>query len=304
MTVSFKILSQDSLEKVKSFVKDQLPNAQAEDIDAIFDEIAENLDDGCEYAVSSAFGCLLLRIFDGEYIFPYPIALEDGASESLAVNELRRYAIKEEIPLVICDLPKEALGEILPMFRHLSVDAADPFGDYYTLRPTSELALADEIAEESSGSVSLTMLDDEDESDYARLCRDKETARYWGYDFRADMPDPEDAYFLRNAEEELERGVAVSLAIRVDDRLVGEAILYAFDLQGGAQCAVRILAEHRRRGYAKDALLLLERVALRLGLVRLYATVDPENTASLALFDMMFDESASDGKNRIFIRKL
>lgn len=304
MTVSFKVLTNDNFAQLKNELAGRLAGAAREDIDEIFDELYENLSDGLEYALSAHSGCLLIRIYDGEYLFPYPIALEDGASEAFAVNELRRYVIKEEIPLVICDLPREKIADIMPFFRHVSIDAADMEGDYYTMRPVSELSLVSEIPSEREGEIELTPLTAEDERDYAELCRDKESNRYWGYDFREDTPDADDAYFLETAESEFNRGVAVSLAVRYEGKFVGEAILYAFDLQGGAQCAVRIMKDYRRRGLAKTSLNLLSGVARQMGLLYMHATVDGENYPSDMMCSAFFDSRAIDGRNLIFTKEL
>ena len=304
MAVRFKIVDSSSAKMLKKELRLSLEGANGEDIDAVVDEICESEGDGCEYALSSAFGCLLVRIYDGEYSFPYPIALTEGGGEYFAIDQLRAYTVKEEIPLVISDIPRDALGEILPMFRHMSLDCTDPDGEYYTLRVSSELSLAGEVEGEAEGDVELSHLRPEDEGEYARLCRDAETNRYWGYDFREDTPDCEDAYFLESAENELARGVAVCFAVRCEGKFAGEGILYGFDLQGGVQSAVRILPEHRRKGLGALAFDLLSRVAQGMGLIRMYATVAEENTASNELCKKYFDEFCRDGENYLYTKYL
>ena len=300
MTVSFKLLNKENINELMKEVSEKLPEANSEDIQAVFDELEESISDSCEYAVSVSSGCLLLRIYDGEYLFPYPIALEDGANPKIALDDIRKYAVKEEIPLVICDLPREVLSSVISLFRHCSIDAADFEGEYYTLRPISELTLVDDIPTEKMDGLELSLLRKDDESDYARLCRDQDTNRYWGYDFREDVPDCEDSYFLEAAESETNRGVAVSFAVRSRGEFAGEAILYGFDLRGGAQCAIRILPEHRRKHLATDALELLSSIASQIGLLYLYATVDGDNDASLYLFHRTFHGSSIEGRNTVF----
>ena len=303
MFISFNPLTKENAAEIFARLGENL-GAAADEVNEILEEIIENLSDGCEYAVSSHSGCILLRIFDGEYVFPYPIAMTDEANPMLAADEIRRYTVKEEIPLVICDLPREALSEIIPLFRHVSIDAADLEGDYYTVRVLSELSLTEEISSESMENVELSLLIPEDEAEYARLCRDGEGNRYWGYDFSADAPDCEDSYFLEMAERELDRGVAISLAIRYNGIFVGEAILYYFDLKGGAQCALRILPEYRRKGIASNAISILEKIASQMGLIFLYATVDSDNEASCNLFNKSFDDFSMDGRNNVYVKYL
>lgn len=302
MYISFKVLTGENAPALLSELKEKL--GAREEIEEIFEELLDNLSDGCEYAVSSYSGCVLLRIYDGEYLFPYPISVSEEGNELLAIEEIRRYAVKEEIPLVICDLPREALSDIMQLFRHASIDAADIEGDYYTLRPISELSLTDEIPTEKAERLELTPLRPEDEVEYATLCRDTDTNRYWGYDFREDAPGCEDSYFLECAENEYQRGVAVSFAVRYEDRFIGEAILYSFDLRGGAQSAVRIIPECRRKGLATGALTLLSRIASEVGLVCMLATVDSENEASCRMCQSFFDSFSKDGKNNIYTKYL
>ncbi len=304
MTVSFEILTNENLPLLKRKVYKELPLALAEDIEEIFLELSENSEDGCEYALSWYSGCLLVRIYDGEYLFSYPISLEDGADEVEALNEIRRYAVKEEIPLVICDIPKEKLAAAISLFRHLSVDAADAEGDYYTARPVSELSLIGEIPYGNDGDIELSALRSEDVEKYAALCRDVETNRYWGYNYREDYPDADDEHFMKTANEELDRGVALALAVRYRGDFCGEVVLYSFDLQGAAQCAVRILPGFRRKGLAKAALEILSEIAAGMGLLYMSATVDKENIPSVKMCSAFFNTQIAEGKNIVFSRKL
>ncbi len=304
MTVSFKVVTAENLPQLYQMTADALPTASEEEMGEIFRELSDNLDDGCEYALSRYSGCLLIRIYDGEYLFSYPIALEDSASEADAIEEIRRYAVKEEIPLTFCDVPSEALSMLLPLFRHSSVDAADTEGEYFTVRIATELSLIDEIPFAEEGELSLCALRVEDKEKYANLCRDEETNRYWGYNYRQDYPDADDGLFLEIAENELKSGAALALAVRYRGEFCGEAILYSFDLRGGAQCAVRILPEYRRRGLALGALKLLSGIAEGMGLISISATVDSENIPSVNLFSALFDRQVKDGKNVVFITEL
>lgn len=304
MTVSFKVATEENLPQLYQMTMDAFPAASEEDVGEIFRQLSENSYDGCEYALSWHSGCLLIRIYDGEYLFPYPIALEDSANEARAIEEIRKYAVKEEIPLVFCDIPAEALSLLLPLFRHSSVDAADTEDEYFTVRIATELSLVEEIPFAEDSELCLCALKAADKEKYAALCRDEETNRYWGYDYRQDYPDADDGHFLQIAEEEFNRGVALALAVRYKDEFCGEALLYSFDLQGGAQCAVRILPEYRRRGLAIGALKLLSIIAEGMGLILMSATVDCENVPSVNMCSAFFDEQIKEGKNIVFVRKL
>ena len=129
---------------------------------------------------------------------------------------------------------------------------------------------------------------------------DKETNRFWGYDFAADYPNATGRDLIAIAKGEIRNTTALPLAIRMRGRFIGEAILYAFDLSGGCECALRIKAEKRGRGYGAIALSLLVRATRELGIERLYATVNENNISSVKLFTKSFMLYAKEGENLKF----
>lgn len=285
--IFFKILTEQSKDELLASVAEVMPSSDGEYVDEIASSLLE--DEECEYALSYSHGCLLIRIFDGEYQFAYPVAIDDGADELACVSELRAYAVKEEIPLVITDVPAESVGGVVAMFRHLNIDATDPDGECFTVRVMSEISLLDNIPSISAGDIVLDTIAEADDAAYAALSKDRETNAFWGYDYSADEPNPTDAYFRECAEGELGRGVALALAIRAEGNFVGEATLYAPDLTGGCDSAVRLLPEYRMRGYATMALEALKSLGARMSLLRLHASVDKKNAASLALCRKSFE---------------
>lgn len=293
--ISFKILTEESAEELFREISSAIPSTDEE---FLSENIEMMLDDESEYALSHCNGCLLIRIFDGEYSFAYPIAMVDDAEPMAAAREIRLYAIKEEIPLVFCDVPADELGILLPKFRHVNVDATDPDNECYTVRIMSEVAMLDEIPiVNGPAEVCLTPITEADDELYFALATDLDTNKYWGYDYREDEPNPEKAYFRENSSAEFSRGTAISLAVRVNGEFAGEATLYSFDLLGGCECAVRLLPALRGKGYATGALNLLKRLAKNIGLVYLMATVDKENIASQKMTSKCLDEiSRTDSK--------
>jgi RimJ/RimL family protein N-acetyltransferase len=264
-----------------------MPDSDVEYMCGIIDSLLE--DDECEYALSHSHGCLLVRVFDDRYSFIYPIAVCEEADERIAAELIRKYAVREEIPLVYTDVPREGLSNLISLFRHVNVDCADDCGESFTVRAVSEASLFDEMPEVKLDGVILNSLTEADDYDYARLCKDKDTNVFWGYDYESDEKNPADSYFREMAENEFLRGVAMSFAVRVDGIFAGEADLYAFDLIGGCQCGVRILPEYRGRGIASATLRALKEIAKEMGLLNLSATVDERNEISKKLFNNHFD---------------
>lgn len=300
--LSFTIINYENYTSVIELIAKRLEGADLEYMSEICLSLLQ--EPSAEYALALSEGCLAVRIFDGEYSFIYPTAICDRADECLAAYSIREYAVKEEIPLRFVDVPREELGRLLPLFRHATLDAQDSEGEYFGVGIISELSALGELDNLSEGEIALDMLKEEDDSDYARLCKDKETGAFWGYDYSADVQDPCDSYFRHMAENEFARGVALALAVRRNNVIVGEASLYGFDLVGGCQCAVRILPEYRGRGYAATVLRLLGRVGGDIGLLRLYATVDSRNDASRALCDGFFDEPIDLGEKLVYSKEM
>lgn len=293
--ISFIPLGNENLEELISLAEEALPGADSEEIrDAlcsfVFDE-----DEDAEAAVSFSGGCLLVRIFDtGRYIFVYPIAMEDRANEDEAIEDIRAYSVREEIPLVFSDIPREELTRLISHFRHANVDALDPDREVYRAEIKSECSLISEIPTLALDDISIGQIGEEDIPSMAALARDCELNKYWGYDYRADAPNAPDSYFYETALHERRLGTSLTLAIRREGKYIGEALLYAFDFSGSAEIGVRILREHQGRGYARQAIGGLISLAERLGLTSLSATVAQGNEVSLRLISSIFDKISED----------
>ena len=217
-----------------------------------------------------------------------------------ALSAVREYALKEEIPLVFFGVPKEELGGLLSNFLYADVTAEDKERTSYTVRVKSELDFLSEIPSAECLGVTLGEIEEADAAEYARLSRETVLSGLWGYDYREDTPDPEDSYFLSEARLDFERGAALSLAVRTEGSFIGEAVLYRFDLEGGAEIALRLLPEWRSRGLGSRALEALLSVAEDIGLSRLTAEVMLENAPSLALFSSFMDEVRRDSERVYF----
>jgi RimJ/RimL family protein N-acetyltransferase len=267
-------------------------------------EIMESYTDGAaDAAISGAFGCLLVRICDGgEYLFSYPYPLTESADESGAVEEVALYALREGLPLVFIDVPRESLPILLMGFRHADVDAEDECADTYRVTVKSECALIKKAPEVTYGEVTLRELRDGDKEAYARICLDAENNKYWGYDFRDDEPDADADYFMSVAKNERALGTAISFAVLSGGEFVGEAALYAFDCRGGAEMAIRILPEYQGRGLSGDILNALFEVCRRIGLIRLYAEVFAENKPSIAFCSRYMETISDEGGRVVFIK--
>ena len=295
--ISFKALTEENIEET---VKALSPT---EGLRGELFELAYSLDasiEDVEFALSFAHGCALVRIFDmGRYSFLYPFAMTDDADPSLALSDIAEYAMREEIRLVVDDVPKECISDFLS-FRHFDVDARDSEGESFRITVKTECELMDGLPEVTLGRVELTAITENDIREYSRLCRDNDVNKLWGYDYAEDVSDPEDSYFYETAMKELSAGISASMAIRHDGIFVGEAVLYAFDGRGGAEFATRLLPEWQGLGLGTESVRAICAAAAEIGLIRLSTKVMKENIASIGMLKKITDKQSDCGDAIIF----
>lgn len=254
-----------------------------DDVDEIVSSFMPSVADGCEIGFARVGETLLVRIFDdGEYIFIYPIALAMDADERKALDELRRYAVREEIPLLIYDLPEESVPTLEAMFRYTAITECE---DGLIAEVKSELKLLCESPFATDGEISLSPLTEEDIPRYADISKNESLNKYWGYDYREDMPKPDDEYFYKAAKRGFDDGVSLSLGVRFNGELIGEGCFWGFDFLGGAEIGFKILPKWQSRGFGGRTLELLIKLGDEMGLLNLYATVKKENLPSCKLLD-------------------
>ena len=292
--IKFEILSADGAEAFVQGAVDRFGFSEDE-LSEIVDSFLElALDEDIEVGLTVCHGCVLARIFDmGRYMFVYPIGMADDASEDMAIEEIREYAVREELPLVITDIPEECIGGLAVKFNHTVIDR-EAGGESFRLEARSECALLDgRWPSISFGGVTLSRCGEENTSLLARLNRDADVNKYWGYDVISDVGEISDEYFIECAEREFNMGTSVSLAVLAEvngsaDGYVGEAILYGFDLSGGAEFAVRILPEYQGRGLGSGATRALIELCSEIGISRLYGRADERNIPSVKMLDGHF----------------
>lgn len=261
--------------------------------------------DACEdfeFAFSFFDGALLVRVFDlGRYFFLFPTPLSETADIELAIEETVRYCILEELEPIFCGVTSEEIGIFLSIgYRHINVDADSPDSSEYRVSLKNELSFFDEVSDFTGERITLAMLSDSDAQAYEVLCADEKTNEFMGYSIREDYPDADETACLEIAAREFAYNSALTLAVRVGGQTVGDVALHNLDFKGGADVSVRILPEHRRKGYAKEALSLTLTLAEQIGLTRLYARVDNRNLPSLSLFEAEADYVDNQGDVTVF----
>lgn len=168
----------------------------------------------------------------------------------------------------------------------------------------SELDDWDAIPRLETERLVLDALTDEDKTAYNALCLDDERNRWWGYDYREDLKgELTEDYFLDVARHDFAHRLAVNFAIRLDGRLIGEAVLYNLDWRGGIELGCRIAAEYAGHGYGTEAFAAAAEWALyRLGLDRVVAKCYKENEASYRMLSSCMRRNGQDDTFYYFIK--
>jgi RimJ/RimL family protein N-acetyltransferase len=242
---------------------------------------------GASVSVGESGGCITLlvspRAESSFFSFPEPVS-EDSDLE-LMLDEIFELCLIMELPMNFCDVKREQLPILLQGVRHADIDGD---GENFNVRIRTECQLLEDAPEILAGRVYLGELVHAYGEDYKRLVTDKDHNRYSGEDVRFDMKDRPAEYFIDEARADLDRGIALTLAATVqseqgDNIFIGEGVLYRFDGFGECEAAVRILPEHRGKGYSKEILRGLIEIGRSLGLLSVVARVRRENERALRL---------------------
>jgi RimJ/RimL family protein N-acetyltransferase len=102
------------------------------------------------------------------------------------------------------------------------------------------------------------------------------------------------------AKRDFENKLAVNFAVRLDGKLIGEAVLYSFDYKGSAELGCRIDSKYAGLGYGKEAFAAVADWALyQVNLNRVVAKCFKENQAS---YKMLSSCMRKIGEDETFFR--
>ena len=149
-----------------------------------------------------------------------------------------------------------------------------------------------------SARLTLDALREEDIPAYNALVLDGERNRWWGYDDVAGLGGPvEERSFFEVAQKDFANHLAVNFAVRLEGKLIGEAVLYRFDGRGGAELGCRIDRACAGHGYGTEAFAAVAEWGLyHLGLYRVVAKCFRENTASYKMLSACMRRKGEDEK--------
>ena len=97
------------------------------------------------------------------------------------------------------------------------------------------------------------------------------------------------------ARRDFENRQAVNFAVRLDGKLIGEAVLYRFDCRGGAELGCRIDGAYAGNGYGTEAFTAVAEWALyKVHLTRVVAKCFKENHASYKMLSSCMRKNGED----------
>ncbi len=167
----------------------------------------------------------------------------------------------------------------------------------YRFEPKNELQkYQGTIPQLQTERLTLSALTEEDIPAYNALVLDNERNRWWGYDDVGGLGGPvEERSFFNVAKTDFENRMAVNFAVRLDGKLIGEAVLYRFDCRGSAELGCRIDAAYAGHGYGTEAFAAVADWGLyRLQLSQVVAKCFKENDASFRMLSSCMRKNGED----------
>ena len=167
----------------------------------------------------------------------------------------------------------------------------------YRFDPQNELLNhVQAIPELKTERLTLSALTEADIPAYNALVLDADRNRWWGYDDVGGLGGRvEERSFFDVAKRDFENRQAVNFAVRLDGKLIGEAVLYRFDCRGGAELGCRIDKAYAGNGYGTEAFAAVAEWGLyKIHLSRVVAKCYKENQASYKMLSACMRKKGED----------
>ena len=246
--------------------------------------------------------------FDGEKIIA--LSLAEKCGDTLIIHiEKALYSYEGVYPALVQTFAC-TFGEAGVRWINREDDAADrglrtsklqygpaKLAPKYRFEPQNELlAHIREIPELQTGRLTLSALTEADIPAYNALVLDSERNRWWGYDDVGGLGGPvSEKSFYDVARRDFEDRKTLNFAVRLNGKLIGEAVLYRFDYRGGAELGCRIAKEYAGNGYGTEAFTAAAEWGLYgIHLNRVVAKCFRENEASYKMLSSCMRRSGED----------
>ena len=241
------------------------------------------------YSYAQIPGSLLLcRKCRGRLVFELPLA-KKAADAERAYSEVGRYCVENELEIVWHTKNENEAAAVSERYVKSVVERTE---DGFEVTAKCELENLAAVPGVVTERLTLSAITESDEEDYRALVEDRKRNHFWGYD---DVEGAGGLSYFEVQRRDFEARRAVNFAVRLDGRMIGEAILYQFDCEGGASAGVRIAAGCSGSGYGREAFAALVGFGFdRLGLKRISAKCFRENAPSLGMLSSVMERISSD----------
>ena len=169
----------------------------------------------------------------------------------------------------------------------------------YSFEPQNELLRhVNAIPVLNTPRLTLSALAEKDIPAYNALILDTDRNRWWGYDDilgAGGMDAVNKRTFYEIAQRDFENRLAANFAVRLDGKLIGEAVLYNFDYRGSAELGCRIDRAYDGFGYGTEAFAAAAEWGLyQVHLNRIVAKCFKENRASYQMLSSCMRRCGED----------
>ena len=294
--ITFSVLDKSNAKKLASEFRD---TEYAIDVLSSMNEVSS---EGIEVAVCGYCGLLLFRIYDGEYLFVYPVEVDSAVRDTDALLKISEYALWEEIGLTFTDVPEEELEYLNSVFKRTEVLASD--GEVSTVCVNSAFFEMPKSFCVKLKSAEITRIKNDDKDAYKRLNNDENVNKYWGFVRKNEELKQKPEYFIDEIKREEDRQASVTLAVRRSGEFIGELQFFRFDYALGVEISIRIFKEHWGAGIAKEVVTWAIEYLKSNGVKRLNARVKIQNEASIRLFSSLMSVKYEEDGIRYFSLEL
>lgn len=181
-------------------------------------------------------------------------------------------------------------------------------GSKFAIEVETELSVnVDEIIPTiNTQRLTLDAFTDEDAAEYLELCSDTELNKYWGYDDLGHIDSNDKARALiRVTKDDFHKKIAINFAVRLNGKLIGEAVLHNFNSKGSAEAGCRIKGEFAGNGYGQEAFKAICEWGLYTAMLdTVNAKCFKQNEASYKMLKDSMVEIGSDDTYIYFVRKV
>ena len=290
--ITFSVLNKSNAKKLASEFRDT--KYAIDVLKSMIDVSSKEI----EVAVCGYCGLLLFRIYDGEYLFVYPVEVDSAVRDTDALFKISEYALWEEIGLTFTDVPEEEIEYLNSVFERTEVLASD--GEVSTVCVNSAFFEIPKSLCVKLKNAEITRLKNDDIDAYKRLNTDENVNKYWGFARENEELKQKPEYFIDEIRREEDRRASVTLAIRQDGGLIGELQFFRFDYALGAEISIRIFKEHWGKGIAREVVSWAVEYLKNNGVKRLNARVKIQNDASIRLFSSLMPVKYEEDGIRYF----